>query len=88
MDVGAQRHSQAALPLGMMPCQLCRGRVVLRAGLDGSGKFSSPPAFDPRTVQTVGYAASCGVGGYFQTPAQIPDKYFKIQSVRPGSRPF
>jgi hypothetical protein len=51
MGVGGQRHAPAALPPGMTWYQLYRrlggpwgrsGRVL---------KISSPPGFDPRTVQ-------------------------------------
>ena len=51
--VGRQRHAPAALPPRKTRYHCIGDWVGPRAGLDGCGKFSHPPGFDPRTVQTV-----------------------------------
>ena len=54
MGVGGQRHALAALPLGKRPSTQCIGGWVgPRARLDGCGKISPPPGFDPQTVQPI-----------------------------------
>ena len=54
MGVGGQRHAPAALPPRKRPGTRCIGGWVgPRAGLDGCGKISPPPGFEPRTVQPV-----------------------------------
>ena len=53
MGVGGQGHAPA-LPPGKGPgTHRTGGRVDPRAGLDGLGKSRPPPAFDPRTVQSI-----------------------------------
>jgi hypothetical protein len=52
MEVGAQSHTQAALPPGKTGTYCIGGWVGLKAVLDGAGN-SSTRGFDPRTVQTV-----------------------------------
>jgi hypothetical protein len=53
--VGGQRHAPAALLRGRSPdIPFTGGWVGPRAGLDGCGKISPSPGFDPRTVQPVG----------------------------------
>ena len=53
MEVGGQRHVPAALPPGKRGGTHFTGCWVgPEAGLDGR-KISSPPGFDPRTVQPV-----------------------------------
>jgi len=55
MGVGGQRHAPAALTPGKSPGTHCTGgRVGRRAGLEGCGRISPPPGFDPRAVQPVG----------------------------------
>jgi hypothetical protein len=53
MGVGGQRHAPAALPPGMTRYPLYRrqGGPLGQSGL--VLKISSPPGFDPRTVQPV-----------------------------------
>jgi hypothetical protein len=53
MGVGGQRHAQAALPPGMTRYPFYRrlGRPQGQSGWEL--KISSPPGFDPRTVQLV-----------------------------------
>ena len=52
--VGGQIHVPAALPPGKGLGTHCTGGWVgPKAGLDGCGKISPPPGFDPRTVQPV-----------------------------------
>ena len=53
MGVGGQHHAPAALPPGKTRCPFTGGWIGTRAGLDGYGKSSPPPGFDPRTVQNV-----------------------------------
>jgi len=54
MWVGGQRHAPAALLPGKRPDAHCIGDLAGPwAGLDGCGKISPPPVFDPRTVQPV-----------------------------------
>jgi len=54
MGVVEQRHATAALPARKRSgTHSTRGWVVLRAGLDGCGKFRPPTEFDLRTVQPV-----------------------------------
>jgi len=52
MAVGGQRHAPAALPPQRPGTHCIGGWVDIRARLDGR-KISSPPGFDPRTVQPV-----------------------------------
>ena len=53
MGVGGQRHTPAALPLGMTHYPLYR-RLGWPQGQSGQVlKISPPPGFDPRTVQLV-----------------------------------
>jgi hypothetical protein len=53
MEVGGQRHTLAALPLGMTRYPLYRrlGRPQGRSGW--VLKISPPPGFDPQTVQLI-----------------------------------
>jgi len=53
MEVGGQRHAPAVIPLGKTWCPLYRrlGGPQCRSGR--VRKISSPPGFDPRTVQPV-----------------------------------
>ena len=44
MEVGGQRHSPAALPLGMMPCKLCRRQSGPQGRSGRERKISSPPS--------------------------------------------
>jgi hypothetical protein len=54
IGMGGQRHAPATLLPGKRPGTHSKGGCVgPRAGLDGSGKISPPPGFDPRTVQPV-----------------------------------
>ena len=53
MEVGGQRHALATLPSGKTRAHNIGGWVGPRAVLDGCGKSSPPPGFDPRTVQSV-----------------------------------
>ena len=53
MRVGGQRHASTALPPERPGIHCIGCSVGPRAGLDGWGKISSPPGFDPRTVQPV-----------------------------------
>ena len=55
MGVGGQRHAPAALPPGKTPGTRCIGGWVGLQGRSGRArKISSPPGFDPRTVQPLG----------------------------------
>ena len=51
--MGGQHHAPAALPPGRTRYPLYRRLEGLRSGLDGGGKNSPPPGFDPRTIQPV-----------------------------------
>ena len=51
--VCAQRHAQSIVPPGMRWCPLCRRLREHQGWFDQARKISSPPAFDPRTVQPV-----------------------------------
>jgi len=51
MGVGGQRHAPATLPRGKTRYPFIRGWVG--PSLDGYGKISPLPGFDPRTVQPV-----------------------------------
>ena len=54
MVVRDQNHVPAASPPGKRPCTyFIEGWVERRAGLDGWGKYRSPPGFVTQTVQTV-----------------------------------
>jgi hypothetical protein len=54
MGVGGQRHAPAALPPGKRAGTHCIGGWVgPRAGLDGCGKISPPPEFNPQSIQLV-----------------------------------
>jgi hypothetical protein len=53
MAVGGQRHTPPAWPLARPGTHYMGGWLGRTAGLDGYGKFRSPPGFDPRTVQPV-----------------------------------
>jgi hypothetical protein len=52
MRVGGQRHAPINLSPAKKPGTHCSGGCVgPRASLNGYRKISSPPGFDPRTVQ-------------------------------------
>ena len=52
--VGGQSHVPPALPPLERPGTHCVGGWVgASSGLDGCGKISPPPGFDPQTVQPV-----------------------------------
>jgi hypothetical protein len=56
MEVGGQRHAQAALPPERPGTRFIGGWLGSSAGLDVWGKSRPPPGFDARHVQPV---ASC-----------------------------
>ena len=53
MGVGGQRHTLAALPLGMTRYPLYRGLGRPQGRCGQALKISPPPGFDPWTVQLV-----------------------------------
>ena len=54
MEVGGERHTAAAVPLGKKPgTHFMGGWAGPRAGLDGKYRPVPPLGFDPRTVQPV-----------------------------------
>ena len=54
MGLGGQRHTPAALPPGKKPGSLFYEKLCGFQGRSGRvRKISPPPAFDPRTVQSV-----------------------------------
>jgi hypothetical protein len=54
MRVGGQHHAPANLSPATRPATPCSGGCVdNKASLNGYEKLSSPPGFDPRTVQPV-----------------------------------
>jgi hypothetical protein len=53
MSVGGQRHAPAALPPGKTRYPLSRRLGGPQAPSGRMQKISSPPGFDPRTIQQV-----------------------------------